>query len=310
MPSWPSYGRHPGQSMSPEERSEELARLAPRPNAPLTELQTWMTALIRHRKALHKNAALIDAAALHFGGNERLSPAEQINIYRVQFWLRHTGILIDHFDGLSRFMGQSRWQRIAESYLERADTAVFALSDLGNKMAEHLASLPAFPHQRLCTELAELEWAYQCAFSAADDPVLSVEKLQSIAPEAWPSASFLVSDSLQLLTLHYPVADLRRELRSQTQHFDLDQFRERAQTLTPEDLHLVVYRRERVLYDKVLSKPAFLLLAELKMGTPLIPACEAVMNECPEAETVFEEQLMHWFSLWGKLSWIVDVIVE
>jgi hypothetical protein len=25
---------------------------------------------------------------------------------------------------------------------------------------------------------------------------------------------------------------------------------------------------------------------------------------------VFEQQLMHWFHLWGKLGWIVDVHVR
>lgn len=294
--------------MSPEERSEQLAQQTPSAFAPLSEIQTWMTALIGHRKAIDKNEALSRAAAVHINDNDRLSAAEQINIYRVQYWLRHTGVLIDHYDGLSRFLGQTRWQELAESYLERDDTATFALADLGHKMAEHLASLPPFADQQLCFDLALVEWAYQCAFHAADDPVLSLEQIQGISPEAWTHVSFIISDSLHLLTLHYPASDLRRELRAQTVS-DLEHVRKRAREMKAMPLHLVVYRRQRVLYDKVLSRPAFLLLSELKNGTQLIAACESVMNVCPEAEKVFEQQLMHWFHLWGKLGWIVDIRV-
>ena len=65
-----------------------------------------------------------------------------------------------------------------------------------------------------------------------------------------------------------------------------------------------------MLFDKELSRPAFLLLLALDQGTPLIPACEAVIEQCPEAEQVFEERLSHWFGLWGKLGWIVDVMTD
>ncbi len=289
--------------MTPEERSAQLAAMAPRQDAPLSELQEWMTALIGHDKAIDKNEALTRAAQEHFSGNERLSPAEQINIYRVQFWLRHTGVLVEHYDGLSRWLGQNRWQPIVENYLMRPEASVLALADLGHRMAEHIAALPPFFDQDLCVDLARLEWAYQCAFSAADDPKLTEEKLRKIPADAWADATFVVSDSLHLLEMSYPVADLRRRLRSDPSSVDRRNLPERK------SIRLVVYRRDRALFDKELSTPAFLLLRQLERGERLIPACEAVIRRCPDAERVFSEQLSSWFALWGRLGWITDVRV-
>ncbi len=287
--------------MSPEEKSAALAQDAPDQDVPFANLQGWMTGLIGHQKAIHQHPKLAEAAKLHFSGNSRLTPGEQINIYRVQFWLRHTGVLIDHFDGLSHWLGQERWQSIVESYLLQPEHSVFALADLGHKMAEHIEGLEAFEDQQLCVDMARLEWAYQLAFSAADDPVLSGEKLASIPPDAWSRARFCVSDSLSLLKLNYPVADLRRQLRDDSKQVI------RGELPKKRPINLVVYRRERRIYDKELSLPAYLLLEQLASGRPLIPACEAVMTLCPEAEQVFETQLMQWFTLWGRLGWITDV---
>lgn len=287
-------------STSDDSRCDQLAAAAPPKDAPLDDLQAWMAALIGHTRALHRHPGLSAAAALHFSGNQRLSPAEQVNIYRVQFWLRHTAVLIEHFDGLSRFLGQQRWQPIAQSYLERPDTSVFSLADLGHDLADHIAALPAFSDQQLCVDMARLEWAYQRAFLAFDDPPLSFENLRSIPVGGWASARFTLSDSLQLLQLSFPVADLRRQLRAGT---DFDQ----AQLVAPSDIKLAVYRRDRVIYDKQISKPAFFLLQQLARGVALIPACEAVIEHLPEAENIFENQLQDWFSLWGRLGWIVDV---
>lgn len=290
--------------------AQRLAAGAPPTDTPLSTLQQWMTGLIGHDRRIDDDAALSAAARVHFSGSDRLSPAEQIDIYRVQFWLRHTAVLIDHFEGLSRYLGQQRWQTIAESYLRSQESAVFALSDLGHHMADHIAALPAFADQTLCVDMARLEWAYQCAFSAFDDPPLSLEKLQSIPPDAWATARFTLADSVHLLDLRHQVADLRRELRAAPDTSQGAEPPDRKGWLTPADTKFVVYRRERVIYDKVVSNAAFQLLVEFRAGTPLIAACEAVIARVPEAEGIFESQLMQWFSLWGRLGWIVDVTTD
>lgn len=283
---------------------DELARRAPNADAPLSELQGWMVELLRQERSLDKSAELRAAAAKHFSGNERLSPAAQINLYRQQFWLRHTGILIDDFPGLSSLLGQKNWEALSQSYLRSVGYRIQALRDLGKHLPEHLGELE-LPHRDLLKDMAQLEWAYVEAFDAANDSVLNSEALLHLPAESWETARFVLSSSISLLALNYPVADLRRELKLAP-----EETRERAEKLEPKELFVVVYRRNRNLFDKKISRVAFLLLEQFSQGVPLVAACESVVESNPEAEAILESELMSWFSLWGQLGWITMVLTE
>lgn len=285
---------------------DELAQAAPAADAPLSELQMWMAHLLRQRRSLTKHKALQEAAAVHFTGNERLSPAEQIDIYRKQFWLRHTSALVEDFPGLTGLLGQKAWEPIVEEYLTTSGYDIFALKHLGKNMAGFLEGLdPSMIEttgldRHLLVDMARLEWAYVRAFDVEDDPPLSPGKLAQIPPDAWSEARFVLSPSLTLLKLDYPVADLRRTLRSGNEAVD-------AHSVEKAPHNLVVYRRDRSLWDKRISDAAFLLLRQFEQNVALVPACEAVVARDPSAEQVLSEQLTDWFSLWGRLGWIVDV---
>jgi hypothetical protein len=283
---------------------DELARKAPLKDAPLSDLQHWMVELLRHERGLQKSEEMRAATAQHFSGNERMSAAAQVNLYRQQFWLRHTAVLIEDFPGLSGLLGQEQWENVAQSYLTTRGYGVESLRDLGRDLAEHLLELE-LDHGPLLVDMARVEWAYVEAFDAKDDVPLDPAELSKIPLNAWETARFTLSQSISLLSLSYPASDVRRSLK---------QGSDSAETLLTntqnEELYLVVYRRHRDLFDKKISRPAFLLLQEFSRGTPLIEACASVVEECPEAESLFDAELFAWFSLWGKLGWIVGVSVE
>lgn len=290
--------------MTDEQELDELAARAPAENAPLSELQHWMAQLLRQKRALGKSGSLKAAAARHFSGSARLSPVDQANIYRTQFWLRHTGALVEDYPGLSSLLGQSLWEEVVECYLSQVGYRVQTLRNLGKDLVDHLIDFPRLENRKLLVDMARLEWAYIEAFDAQDDAPLNLERLKEIPLKAWESARFCIADSLTLLQLSYPVADLRRELKRSAQ-----EARKRALSCKEEELHYVVYRRGRELFDKQISRTAFLLLTQLKADQSLIVACQNVVDVAPEATQVFDEQLFSWFSLWGRLGWITDVRV-
>jgi hypothetical protein len=200
-------------------------------------------------------------------------------------------------------LGQEAWEKVAESYLSERAYNVQALRDIGLGLPAHLSCTADLFNQELLVDMARLEFAYLQAFEARNDPVLSAEKIASIPPDAWPMARVVLSHSLQLLELGYPVADVRRRLKNAPSDFDKTKIERVPQ-------NLVVYRRDYGLFDKHVSRPAFLLLAAFQEGKPLIPACEAVAEMEPTAAEVFDQELMEWFSLWGRLGWITDIEVE
>jgi hypothetical protein len=278
----------------------ELAHAAPEEGS-LAELQLWMTRLLRHGKNLANDPEMAEAALRHFCGNDRVSPAEQIEIYREQFWLRHIGSLIEDFPGICGVLGQDDWQKLAESYLSSFVPVGFSLRDLGAGLPAHVLSADFLPHQTLVYDMARLEWAYIEAFDAPDTPTLDADHLATLDDSAWENARITLADSLRLLELDYPVADLRRALRTAENSETPVAIPEAKRT------HLVVYRRELRLWDKEVEPEAFALLTALASDVPLVQAVNQVLSQFPEAEARIADQVGDWFLRWGKLGWIGNV---
>jgi len=267
----------------------------------LAELQNWMARLLVRRRALHKDAEVTAQAAVHATGNERLLPVEQVDIYREQFWLRHTASLVEDFPGLGGILGQSEWERLAEEYLVAHPPDSHTLRDLGRHLPDFIRGSEWLPERELCEDMARLEWAYVEAFDAADARPLDPAKLSSIPEEAWQNARVLLDPALRLLRVRYPVAELRKKLRDSPEPVPIP---------GPSAAALVVYRRERSLYWEAAGDGAFALLEGLRDGLSLVQACEKAIERHPAQSAVIEASIGDWFQDWGRRGWIVDVVVD
>jgi len=66
----------------------------------LQRLQRWVVEHLQSRRGLPQSEAVSREARGRLTGNDRLSPVEQLEIYREQFWLRHTASLVEDFPGI------------------------------------------------------------------------------------------------------------------------------------------------------------------------------------------------------------------
>jgi len=265
----------------------------------LEALQKWMGAALRRRRALPGAPDVEREAALRIRGNERLSPAAQLEIYREQFWLRHTASLLEDFPGLSGILGQKDWERLVEGYLEDTIPTSWTLRDLGSKLPSYVERAAWLPHHALSIDMARFEWAHVEVFDAADATPLDAQRLARILPEAWETATIVLAPALALLEVRYPVARLRSDLRAG------------APALPPPDPSpgfLVIHRDEGLnLCCRELERSAFELLLALRAGEPLVVACESARARVPVDATAFESKLAGWFRTFGTLGWVVDV---
>ncbi len=266
----------------------------------LSELQSWMAELFRRRRALPKDRELAEHARRHVTGNDRLLPVEQLEIYREQFWLRHTSSLLEDFPGVAGILGQRDWERLIEEYLSDFPPRSPSLRDLGDRFAEHVARSDWLPHRELCTDMARLEWAYIEAFDAPDSAPLDPGAIAAIPETAWETARIELAPSVRLLAVAYPVADLRRSIRKSTESVPIPE---------PQPQKLVVHRRERELWDRSVSPAGFALLSALQAGLALVPACEQVLAELPECASEIETGIGAWFQRWAELGFIARVSV-
>jgi hypothetical protein len=267
----------------------------------LSELQREMAQALRHGRSLASEPRWADLAAAHVAGNDRLSPVEQLEIYREQFWLRHTSSLVEDFPGLGGILGQADWEKLAEQYLREVVPDSYTLRDLGLKLPRVIEQASWLPHQALCLDMARLELAYIEVFDAQDSPPLAPDRLTGLAEDDLLRAKLMIAPSVRLLSLEYPVADLRRRLRVESD--DAVAIPDRAPH------HLVVYRRDLKLWDMPVSRVAFVFLESLAQGSPLGVAAERAAAT-PEAEAELGAKIGDWFREWTTKGLIRDVVLE
>ena len=265
----------------------------------LSALQLRMVTALRHGGALSNDAGSSAFAQEHIAGNDRLSPVEQLEIYREQFWLRHTSSLIEDFPGLSGILGQEDWQKLAEKYLTEVTPDSYTLRDLGARLPEVIERASWLPHQALCLDMARLELAYIEVFDAHDTPPLAPERLAAIPEDHFAEARLVIAPSVRLLSVRYPVGNLRRKLRANP---------EQAVPIPDESSQqLVVYRRERQLWDMPVTDVAFTFLAGLAAGETLGAAAELAARS-PEAEVELSTSIGAWLQEWTAKGLVSDVV--
>jgi hypothetical protein len=266
----------------------------------LSELQRGMARALRHGTSLTRDASLSAFAQEHISGNDRVSPVEQLDIYREQFWLRHTSSLVEDFPGLGGILGQAEWEKLAETYLLEFAPDSYTLRDLGARLPELIERASWLSHQALCLDMARLELAYIDAFDATDTATLTPQRLAAIPEDAFADARLVIAPSVRLLSVRYPVADLRRKLRTEGD--------EGVAIPAESPQHLVVYRRELRLWDMPVSQVAFTFLGGLGSGLSLGAAAELAANS-PEAEAELAAHIGAWLQEWTVKGLVSDVIL-
>jgi hypothetical protein len=269
----------------------------------LQELQRWVVRHLQSRTGLPRSEAISSEARDRLTGNDRLSPIEQLEIYREQFWLRHTASLVEDFPGVGGILGQADWEKLVEGYLESESPRSWTLRELGRGFPDHVAQAGWLPQHALCRDMARLEWCFIELFDAADRPGLDFEKVARLPPDTLETGQIVLSPALALLEVSYPVADLRQRLlaaRSTGASVAIPE---------PEAQQLVLYRAEdRRLYHRPVGPEAFALLDALGRGLSLVAACEHALEQAPAHAERLQRNVGAWFQQWAKRGWIVDVV--
>lgn len=265
----------------------------------LDEIQAFIAGELRRKRALPTDPHTTARAHSIIASTGRLSPVERLEIYREQYWLRHTSSLIEDYPGLSSLLGQAAWEPLVEAYLDAHPPTSFSLRDLGLALPELVETRSNLPHHALCCDMARLERAYLEVFDAPDVPPLDPAQLSKIPEHAWPEARIELHPAARVLAVSYPVADLRRALRAG--HALVVPARAPG--------HLLIFRRDLQLFHESLATFEGTLLAALARGEQLVPACEALQAAYPEAAEDIGSRVGAWFHSWAARGLVVGIDV-
>jgi hypothetical protein len=279
------------------------------PPPALVEAQSFLLEVLRSPRSVVDDAG--HEAARFVSGNDRLSPAEQVDVYRRQFWLRHEDSLLEDFPALRAILGEPTWDRFVVEYLGRFPPHTANLRDLGAEVVEFLQSWAELDSdlRALAVDAARYELAFVDVFDGPDPSPFPSEKLTRLPPEDIARARLRIHPGIRLLQACAPVHTFRKALRA----FD-EASGERApsaEALERRPTFIALFRRDLVVHFETLTRPAFLLLESLSGGAPLADACEAASAALDdEGRAELGREIGGWFERWGAWGFITDVEVE
>lgn len=280
------------------------------PRAPesLVEVQRFLNDAFRRPHPIAEDPQLARASSLHVSGNERLTPAEQVDIYRRQYWLRHEESLRDDLPALRAALGSETWDAFVPAYLGAHPPCTPSLRDLAASVPTFLETWPQVPDARaaLCADAARYELAFLDVFDGADPPPLDPRRALSLTPSDWERATFVLSPVVRRVRFDHAIHLLRVAARADP---DLDVSRWLDEHPT-EPTHLALFRKDLRVHYEELTRDAFLMLDALADGHTLLHACSRVAEgKAEEDAQALAANVGDWFRRWSSWGFIADIVV-
>jgi hypothetical protein len=275
--------------------------------AELVELQRFLGAAFRREKPIVDDPEVARAAAAFVAGNDRLTPAEQADIYRQQFWLRHFDSLAEDYPGLAALLGGDAFDDFVTAFLTAHPPRHPSLRDLGEGITAFAEGYAGFaPEKRAAAlEMVGYENAIVDVFDAADPAPLDAAKIGALPEDAWERARIVLHPRLVRRRLAYPVHTYRLAAKAAADAGD-----DAPPFPEPRAVNLALFRRELTVSFEELSAEAFALLDALAQGEALVPACNRIAAALGEAEAeALGASIGPWFQQWTGWRWIVDVVL-
>jgi hypothetical protein len=270
----------------------------------LDRVQAFLKDAFQLSTPIVDDAPLATRVAEHVTGNDRLSPAEQADLYRRQFFLRHVEALLEDHPGIAHYLGEDGFEAFACAYLAKHPPKTPSLRDLGADVADFAATWEGLPeHLRpVCVDMARYELCIVELFDAENVPPPDAAQLAAVPQEAWLTRPLVLTPLLRLLEFRHPVPELRVAIK-------LGECA--AEPPAPEPAYHGVFRRDdRIAFER-LPAEAFALLRLLAGGAPLAGACEDLSRTLTdEAAARVESEVGDWFQRWASWGWILGVNME
>lgn len=246
--------------------------------------------------------------------NDRLTSFERLEIYNRQYWFRVRDCFHEDFPGLRAVLGDKKFERLADNYIERRPSQSYTLRNLGRGLVKFLEANPRWtaPHKQAALDMARLEWAHTEAFDNAALPPLDTDNLLDSNPA---KLRLRLQPHLALLKFSHAVDDFLLEvkhggLRSEASNA-MEQGRKHsrtksARTLKREKMFLAVHRYNDSVYYKRLERGQYLVLSTLQNGATLAAACGKLAAQ-KDFRGDLGATVKAWFANWASLGWFCGV---
>ncbi|KTD67040.1 MULTISPECIES: DNA-binding domain-containing protein [Legionella] len=141
---------------------------------------------------------------------ELVSVDTRLGIYGDAYKLRLIESLSTSFSALYAYLGTEEFNKLSTYYIEAHPSCYRSIRWYGDLLPEFIKhNYPQYPY---LAELADFEWKMCLAFDAADTPVVRVEDMAVVPPEAWANLQFVLHPSLQRINYFWNAVSLWQAL--------------------------------------------------------------------------------------------------
>ena len=132
----------------------------------------------------------------------------RLGIYSEGYRARLGEALAVSYPVLHTYLGDAQFEKLSLAYIAAHPSHFRSIRWFGDQLADFLRENPPFEAFPYLAELAQFEWGMTLVFDAANEPVITLEELESISSEAWSEMYFIAHPSVKLLSLSWNVVTL------------------------------------------------------------------------------------------------------
>lgn len=278
----------------------------------LAAVQRWFQAAVTHPDGVRAGVASADArghldvtdAESVLTRSNALVPLDRLAVYGHAYFARLLDCLRDEYPVLRHAMGVEAFDAFAAGYLQAHPSRSYTLFVLGKQYPKFLRDTrPALETDDgtpdwadFLIAVAELELLFNEVFDGPGvegKPPLDPAALAAVPPDALPDCRLVPVPCLRLVALTHPVHGYFAAVRRGEEPVPPD----------PAETYLAVTRANFVVRHFELSRPAYVLLRELMVGTPLGPALASAADSGAD-----EVALADWFRDWAARGFFAALL--
>ncbi len=283
----------PGKFNFPEADLDDV----PKGPKQLREIQAFMAPALIGTVCIDKSPELTEGADKYVAKGLRMSPAESLDVYRHQFWLRHTEAMWKDYPEMAQALG-NKFNKFCTDYLVAFPPTAFSMRDVGGKLIEFAKSHAPWSEDAFLYDCVRADWAHIRARDDADAPELEPSAIANATADDWNRARVTLHPSLQRNIMSYPVHKYRLAVIQG----------ESPARPEPAKTFLITYRAKDLTRYTTLIPGSYLLLSLLSRGVPLGAASQRIamfLQKGNKADVAGE--VGSWFQAYMARGWIVGI---
>lgn len=145
-------------------------------------------------------------------------PADiRLKIYEHAYRARLHEALVSTYPILQSCLGEEPFEKLCYDFIDANPSQFRSIRWYGDILASFIRENPHYQAFPYLSELATLEWTMSLVFDAADSPVIQLQDMQPIPPEAWSDMRLQFHPSVHRLSLCWNTVQIWQTITAEQQ---------------------------------------------------------------------------------------------